>query len=265
MNVFKLKVHPAADIFPMLTEDELEELAADIKAHGLLHPIILKDGQLIDGRNRLEACRRAGVEPQVEDLNGLDPVAYIMSANINRRNLTKGQRAMAVAKLYPDPATLKRKGSVKNTELVSTEYVSHARTVLRWVPELADLVMAGTKPLNEAYAEAQRLKEQADAEPQRLARLRGRASDLADLVDEGRMTLIEAESAYLTRQEDHRRQRQAVLDTLDGLERLLDMFAEGKRRAHVVEYLQQPDDHRRAKGLLTQWAHNIAATLEALK
>ena len=32
-------------------------------------------------------------------LNGADPVAYILSANVARRNLTKGQRAMAVARL----------------------------------------------------------------------------------------------------------------------------------------------------------------------
>ena len=54
---------------------------------------------LIDGRNRLAACRMAGVEPLYASLNGHDPVAYILSANVARRNLTKGQRARAVARI----------------------------------------------------------------------------------------------------------------------------------------------------------------------
>ena len=40
--------------------------AADIKANGLVHPIMLDvDGKiLVDGRNRLKACEIAGVEPE---------------------------------------------------------------------------------------------------------------------------------------------------------------------------------------------------------
>lgn len=45
----------------MLAEDELNELAADMKANGLIHPLVVKEGVLIDGRNRREACRIAGV------------------------------------------------------------------------------------------------------------------------------------------------------------------------------------------------------------
>jgi hypothetical protein len=61
----ELAVHPVAALFPMLADDELEELAADIKANGLRFPIIRdKAGKtLIDGRNRLVACEIAGVKP----------------------------------------------------------------------------------------------------------------------------------------------------------------------------------------------------------
>jgi hypothetical protein len=59
-----LKVHPAADVFPMMTQEELIDLAEDIKEHGLLCPIVLtEEGLLADGRNRSMACRIAGVEP----------------------------------------------------------------------------------------------------------------------------------------------------------------------------------------------------------
>src|SRR5580765_7417191 len=91
-----MRVHPAAAVFPMLSDDELQDLAEDIKVNGLLHPITLDaEGMLIDGRNRLAACKLAGVEPTFTTLNGHDPVAFILSANIQRRHLSKGQQAAA--------------------------------------------------------------------------------------------------------------------------------------------------------------------------
>ena len=44
-----------------------------------------------------------GVEPTTRQLNGEDPVAFVLSANIHRRHLTKGQRTMATAIIYPEP------------------------------------------------------------------------------------------------------------------------------------------------------------------
>lgn len=89
----------------MMEEEELEELTADIKAHGLLMPLLVGhlDGQtvLVDGRNRREACRRAGVVPNHTVISDWeDPINYILSANIARRHMTKGQQAMAVAKIW---------------------------------------------------------------------------------------------------------------------------------------------------------------------
>jgi hypothetical protein len=49
--------------------------------------------------NRSEACRQAKIEPIKEALDeGVDPVAYILSVNVTRRHLSKGQAAMAVAR-----------------------------------------------------------------------------------------------------------------------------------------------------------------------
>src|SRR4030095_2030460 len=92
-------VHPVAALFPMMSDDELDDLAADIATNGLLHPIVLDaSGTLIDGRNRLEACRRAGVEPAYTTLDGHEAAGVLLSSNVARRHLNAGQRAMAIAK-----------------------------------------------------------------------------------------------------------------------------------------------------------------------
>ena len=93
--------HRFADIFPIIGEDKLATLAADIKANGQLHPILAdSDGALINGRNRLAASKLAGVEPRFEKLTGEDSVKVIVSDNRKRRNLTKGLHAMALALIY---------------------------------------------------------------------------------------------------------------------------------------------------------------------
>jgi hypothetical protein len=82
----ELAVHPVAALFPMLADDELEELAADIKERGLLQPIVLDaDGRVLDGRNRLAACEIAGVEPRFITYEGNDPYGDGFSLNRRRR------------------------------------------------------------------------------------------------------------------------------------------------------------------------------------
>jgi ParB-like chromosome segregation protein Spo0J len=123
-----IEVHPSAAVFPMMTDDELADLAADIKENGLLHPIVRDaDGVLIDGRNRLRACEIAGVEPSFTTLNGHDATALIVSANLNRRNLTKGQQAMALAMIYPEPAKGGRGKKALGTDGFSQARLSQAR------------------------------------------------------------------------------------------------------------------------------------------
>ena len=97
------EVHPIASLFPMMPDDELDALAEDIKQHGQRESIVLaRDSAdifhlvVIDGRNRYEACRRAGVEPDFGKFYGIEPKdigAWIVSQNIRRRHLTTSQRA----------------------------------------------------------------------------------------------------------------------------------------------------------------------------
>lgn len=87
-----MNAHPAADTFPMMTSDELKTLAEDIRAQGLHRPIVLLDGLILDGRNRFEACKLAGVTPRFVQFDGDDPWAYVWSENAERRHLRPDQR-----------------------------------------------------------------------------------------------------------------------------------------------------------------------------
>lgn len=80
--------HEYADAFPMASEEELEELAASIAAVGLIHPIVLTPkGEVLDGRNRLAACEKAGVEPTFETRDGNDDdyKEFVIGANTTGR------------------------------------------------------------------------------------------------------------------------------------------------------------------------------------
>jgi DNA modification methylase len=98
-----VRVHPAAELFPLLDGAELQALADDIKAHGLRQPITLHEGAILDGRNRQRACEIAGVTPTyVEwDGSGGSPTAWVLSLNLHRRHLNESQRAMVGADAVP--------------------------------------------------------------------------------------------------------------------------------------------------------------------
>ncbi len=93
-----LEFHEAATIFPLLEGEELQSLAKDIKDNGLQRPVELLDGKIIDGRNRKIACSMVGVELRTIDVETSEPIAYVVSANLHRRQLTLAQRAMVAAR-----------------------------------------------------------------------------------------------------------------------------------------------------------------------
>lgn len=112
-----LPVHPAAELFPRPSPEELQQLADDIKANGLQQKVVLYDPgddadplMLLDGVTRLDACELADIPVIIDGalnpklLGGIifddvDPVAYVISANIHRRHLTIEQRKDLAAEL----------------------------------------------------------------------------------------------------------------------------------------------------------------------
>jgi ParB-like chromosome segregation protein Spo0J len=178
-----LSVHPFADEFPYLTEDETLELAQDIHTNGLLHPVVLFENEILDGRNRLRALGRTDITSvPVEEYTGTDPVGYIVSLNLTRRHLTTGQRAaLAVVALpYYEAAAAERiaatqfqsgQGEVtlaesgqsgKAAEIVAEKFgvggqaVTRAKSLSLNAPDLFTEMKAGGRTVNDAYSELQR-------------------------------------------------------------------------------------------------------------
>lgn len=109
----KYEDHPIAAIYPLMDAEQLQELAQDIKAHGLLESIILHEGKILDGRNRYQACEIAAVPVRFETFGGDSPTAFVISMNAKRRHLTPSQRAAAAVLAEPHFAEEAKKRQVE--------------------------------------------------------------------------------------------------------------------------------------------------------
>ncbi|MDU6694292.1 MAG: ParB N-terminal domain-containing protein [Enterococcus faecalis] len=229
-------VHPYADKFPMLPQAELEELAQSIRDNGLRQPIVVTvDGLILDGRNRFQACRMAGVEPETVVYEGSDLAEYVLDANITRRNMSTGQRAMATALVLEADGRRTngrwKRGSIDiGTSANISDWQSRlkeAGIILDYSPNLAGRVLDGTLAFKAAYLEADAIKQSAErdkimareqakrkreeeaAEAEHNARivadLTQAGSKYVALIEDGTMTPRAAWSAH---REDTRKQRE---------------------------------------------------------
>lgn len=236
----KYPVHPSADLFPMLDQDQLASLARSITENGQRFPIMLwKNGSdtevVIDGRNRLTACELAQIEPKFEHFEGTeeDVAAYISDVNLERRDLKDSQKVMARAMLYPVAGKVSDGGRGKKGETVrlsdslglkksqTANLLAKARKLLafkdeqgvRLYPDLVKSVLNGVKDIGKALEEAQRRELEVSSEETQLAELRKNAPELAELVP-GKMTLSEALAAYQQRLDDEAEFQKARCDSI---------------------------------------------------
>ena len=185
-----MQLHSLCTIFPKLDETAFEALKADIQANGQRNPIMVKDGEVIDGQNRLRACEELNVVPWIQEYQGDDLVEFVLAQNLHRRHLTAGQSATIVALAqdwslaHPtgklpksnkindlddktNVAILPTKGKPVDTQSdraeksgASKRTQGSADKLVKENPELAKKVATGEISLNQAMKEIEPEKEQ---------------------------------------------------------------------------------------------------------
>jgi hypothetical protein len=178
-----MKNHPIADVWPMMDEDKLRELADDIRKNGQLVPVWLYEGKILDGRNRWAACKIACIEPKTKEYTGDEPTAFAVAMNDRRRHMNKGALAAVAAELepffaadakkrqaeqakrnQPQAATLnvatlppiekaKSRQEAAKSVGVGERYVQDAKKVKQEAPEVFEKLKAGKITLQDAKRE----------------------------------------------------------------------------------------------------------------
>jgi ParB-like chromosome segregation protein Spo0J len=161
MSTFpEYEFHRISQVFPLMSDAEIDELAGDIMANGLTHPIILFERRILDGRNRYLACKKAGVEPTFCEYTGDTPIQFSLSLNLHRRHLTLSQRAAIAVELATLPQGARTDLASNEARFsqsqaadimdVSRSTVQRAADVRTADPELLDQVKAGEMSLEDA-------------------------------------------------------------------------------------------------------------------
>lgn len=177
-----MEFHEVANIFPLLVGDEYESFKADIAKNGQLESIWVYDNTIIDGRNRYRACVDLGIEPKFRQWEGDGSlVAFVVSLNARRRQLSTGQKAACAVLLLPalEAEAKKRQGyrsdldgilpqgeTGRSSEIagemlgVSDKYVRHTKKIFDEAPETFNKLFLGDISLPQAKRELQKKQDQ---------------------------------------------------------------------------------------------------------
>lgn len=160
-----LPIHPAANLFPQMGVDEMTALIADIHRQGLITPIVMYRGAILDGRHRYEAIRQlyergVKIQPCFTEYEGDEPFQFVLSVNLHRRHMTVSQKAVVGLRLKEQfqangvqrgrpkdgtPAGIR--GEARQLAAaavgVSARVIDYAETVKDKAPDLFEAMRAG--------------------------------------------------------------------------------------------------------------------------
>jgi ParB-like chromosome segregation protein Spo0J len=104
-----LSAHELADLLPMIDDANFENLKADIAKNGILEPILIFEGRILDGRNRYRAGKEVGrltpAKFKMFEGSYAEAEAYVFSTNFLRRQMTAAQKQDVICKMldkYPN-------------------------------------------------------------------------------------------------------------------------------------------------------------------
>lgn len=96
-----------------MDDNEFDAFCADIEERGIIMPVSLYEGKVLDGWHRYRAAKRTGSAPKFIKYEGSDPAGYIASVNVHRRKLSSLQRALVGARLHRDHGLTQREACKK--------------------------------------------------------------------------------------------------------------------------------------------------------
>ena len=109
------KTHDLAELMPPMGDDEYNGLIDSIQRQGLLVPITIYEGKILDGRHRYRAAKEVKYRFSAKDFvqlpPGIDPEQFVLATNGPRRNLNREQKKELVVTL------LKRKPNESDREI----------------------------------------------------------------------------------------------------------------------------------------------------
>ena len=164
-----LPIHPAAEKFPLMDADDQKALGDDIKKNGLREGVSILDGQLLDGRNRLDAMELVGIKLVTgnghpgwdniphRNVKGVDPLVFVISKNLHRRHLKEEAKRQLIAEL------IKATPEKSNRGIAATVKVDH-KTV---ASVRAEKEACGEIPHVETHTDSKGRKQQAHADQDR--------------------------------------------------------------------------------------------------
>ncbi|HEX3031520.1 MAG TPA: ParB/RepB/Spo0J family partition protein [Bacillota bacterium] len=130
------------------SEEKLEELAASIREHGLLQPIIVskwgKGYEIIAGERRWRACRKLGLESIpaiVKELEQVEINELALIENLQREDLNAIEEALALHKLLNGFSLTQEAIAQKLGK--SRPYIANSLRLLNLPPEVQQLVASG--------------------------------------------------------------------------------------------------------------------------
>ncbi len=96
------EVHPLAQRMPDMSDTEFNLLKESIEREGLLNPIVLFEGKILDGRHRYRACRELQIVAQFVKYRGNTPATFVFGNNVPRRHLSVSDKLRLVELFLPD-------------------------------------------------------------------------------------------------------------------------------------------------------------------
>lgn len=199
-----LQRHPLSAAWPDMAREDFDALVLSIEAHGLREPITLLDGQVLDGWHRYQACESLGIEgATVEFVGTIEEADALVSDRHTRRNITPGQRAVAVLAMFnwrigagrPKESPHVRElttGRIAEKAGVSVATIERAKEAIKADPQAIEKIRKGEATATSIIKEHKPAKQEPAPEPvaatsdprdEEIAALREQLSELTSNLD----------------------------------------------------------------------------------